>query len=93
MKDVVKMKKVKRLLKLPRVKVCFQWEEFDYLYQLLGLLYDVEHIITKPRDFSNITKYLMKKGMSVNEIMSKVTNIAQYMFYDVNILMSSCLLT
>ena len=45
MKDVVKMKKVKRLLKLPKMKVCFQWEEFDYLYQLLGLLYDVQHII------------------------------------------------
>lgn len=86
MKDEVKMKKVKRLLKLPKVKFCFQWEEFDYLYQLLGLLYDVQHIIKKPSDFSNITKYLMKKGMSVDEIMSKVTNIAQYMFYDLNIL-------
>lgn len=86
MNSRVQMKKVKRLLKLPKVKECFQVYDFDYLYLLLGFLHDIEHIIKKPSDFSNITKYLMKKGMSVDEIMSKVTKVAQFMFYDVNIL-------
>lgn len=74
----MKSRFLRKFLRLREVRVAIECQDTDGVYEMLHKS-GVDNMLTTPRRVGEVTEYLLQT-MSVDELLSKVTKIADWMF-------------